>query len=110
MGRRLQAVGYAHRLLIKALLRAIALAQSAPGHAARAQSLEAGALAACLCTIFQRARDFGGGVFSLGASVMRLIIHHDPTCFPQVRLHLYPFPPESPKSSVGPRQGKESRE
>eukprot|EP00959_Pyramimonas_sp_CCMP1952_P173132 3618005-Pyramimonas_sp.AAC.1 len=79
-----KAVPYENRLLIKALLRAIALAQSAPGNTSRIQGLESGTLAACLYVIYKRAKEFGGGVFSLAASVMRLIIHHDPTCFPQL--------------------------
>jgi hypothetical protein len=83
-------VPYAHRLLIKALLRAVALAQSSPGSGVRAAGLETGVLASSLKSIFLRAAHFGGGVFSLAASVMRLVIHHDPRCFPQVTNKLMP--------------------
>ena len=31
--------------------------------------------------MFLRAKDFGGGLFSLAASVMTDLIHHDPLCF-----------------------------
>ncbi|KAF9616997.1 hypothetical protein IFM89_033067 [Coptis chinensis] len=36
----------------------------------------------CLCIIFKRAKDYGGGVFSLAATVMSDLIHKDPTRFP----------------------------
>jgi hypothetical protein len=48
-------------------------------------------LSPSLQAIFLRAAHFGGGVFSLAASVMRVVIHHDPTCFPQVRFCRYRF-------------------
>ena len=37
---------------------------------------------ACLRTIFERASEFGGGLFALAASVMTDLTHHDPLCFP----------------------------
>ena len=37
---------------------------------------------ACLRTIFERAPAFGGGLFSLAASVMTDLTHHDPLSFP----------------------------
>lgn len=37
---------------------------------------------ACLRTIFERAPEFGGGLFALAASVMADLTHHDPLCFP----------------------------
>ena len=37
---------------------------------------------ACLRTIFERAPEFGGGLFALAASVMTDLTHHDPLCFP----------------------------
>eukprot|EP00850_Spirogloea_muscicola_P012629 SM000082S22871 [mRNA] locus=s82:404008:421363:+ [translate_table: standard] len=70
------------RLLLKALLRAIALALYTPGSNARLHGPEDHALPACLSTIFRHAKEFGGGVFSLAASVMSDLIHHDPTCYP----------------------------
>ncbi len=37
---------------------------------------------ACLRAIFERAPEFGGGLFALAASVMADLTHHDPLCFP----------------------------
>ncbi|MQL77497.1 hypothetical protein Taro_009904 [Colocasia esculenta] len=75
-------VGYHRRLLMKALLRAISLGTYAPGSTTRIYGSEESLLPHCLCTIFKRAKDFGGGVFSLAATVMSDLIHKDPTCFP----------------------------
>ncbi|KAG7953992.1 hypothetical protein I3843_12G138000 [Carya illinoinensis] len=74
-------VSYHRRLLMKALLRAISLGTYAPGNTARVYGSEE-SLPYCLCLIFRRAKDFGGGVFSLAATVMSDLIHKDPTCFP----------------------------
>jgi len=73
-------IPYHQRLLLKALLRAIALGTYAPDNA-RLHRSEESALPACLCIIFRNAKEFGGGVFSLAASVMSDLIHKDPTCF-----------------------------
>ncbi|GFZ07365.1 LOW protein: E3 ubiquitin ligase-like protein [Actinidia rufa] len=75
-------VAYHRRLLMKALLRAISLGTYAPGSTARIYCSEESLLPHCLCSIFRRAKDFGGGVFSLAATVMSDLIHKDPTCFP----------------------------
>lgn len=75
-------VAYHRRLLMKALLRAISLGTYAPGSTARIYGTEESLLPQCLCIIFRRAKDFGGGVFSLAATVMSDLIHKDPTCFP----------------------------
>nr|DAD23683.1 TPA_asm: hypothetical protein HUJ06_025146 [Nelumbo nucifera] len=75
-------VAYHRRLLMKALLRAISLGTYAPGTTARVYGSEESLLPHCLCIIFRRAKDFGGGVFSLAATVMSDLIHKDPTCFP----------------------------
>ncbi|XP_058209928.1 E3 ubiquitin-protein ligase UPL1-like isoform X2 [Rhododendron vialii] len=75
-------VAHHRRLLMKALLRAISLGTYAPGSTARIYSSEESLLPHCLCSIFTRAKDFGGGVFSLAATVMSDLIHKDPTCFP----------------------------
>lgn len=74
-------VGYHRRLLIKALLRAISLGTYAPGATSRISGSEESLLPHCLCILFRRAKDFGGGVFSLAATVMSDLIHKDPTCF-----------------------------
>ncbi|KAK9833876.1 hypothetical protein WJX74_008569 [Apatococcus lobatus] len=74
-------VPYHRRVLLKSLLRAIALASYAPGTATRPDEAESRALYQCLRAIFERATEFGGGLFALAASVMTDLIHHDPLCF-----------------------------
>nr|XP_027062177.1 E3 ubiquitin-protein ligase UPL1 [Coffea arabica]XP_027064851.1 E3 ubiquitin-protein ligase UPL1-like isoform X2 [Coffea arabica] len=74
-------VAYHRRLLMKALLRAISLGTYAPGATARISGSEESLLPRCLSIIFRRAKDFGGGLFSLAATVMSDLIHKDPTCF-----------------------------
>ncbi|CAI9088204.1 OLC1v1022471C1 [Oldenlandia corymbosa var. corymbosa] len=74
-------VAYHRRLLMKSLLRAISLGTYAPGATARISGSEESLLPQCLCIIFRRAKEFGGGVFSLAATVMSDLIHKDPTCF-----------------------------
>ncbi|KAL8142163.1 hypothetical protein V2J09_015195 [Rumex salicifolius] len=74
-------VTYHRRLLLKALLRAISLGTYAPGSTSDIYSSEESLLPQCLCVIFRRAKDFGGGVFSLAATVMSDLIHKDPTSF-----------------------------
>ncbi|XP_038984362.1 E3 ubiquitin-protein ligase UPL1-like [Phoenix dactylifera] len=75
-------VSYHRKLLMKPLLRTISLATYVPGSSARVDGAEESVLPPCLCVIFRRAKDFGGGVFSLAANVMSDLIHKDPTCFP----------------------------
>jgi Domain of Unknown Function (DUF913) len=70
------------RALIKALLRTISLATYVPGATARVGGSEESVLPHCLCVIFMRGKEFGGGVFALAAHVMMDLIHKDPTCFP----------------------------
>ncbi|KAG9144120.1 hypothetical protein Leryth_013765 [Lithospermum erythrorhizon] len=74
-------VAYHRRLLLKSLLRAISLGTYAPVTGARIYGSEESLLPHCLCTIFRKAKEFGGGVFSLAATVMSDLIHKDPTCF-----------------------------
>lgn len=74
-------VSYPRRLLMKALLRAISLGACAPGSTARLYGSQESTLPFCLCTIFRRAKNFGGGVFSLASTLMSNLIHKDPTCF-----------------------------
>ncbi|CAL1353898.1 unnamed protein product [Linum trigynum] len=74
-------VSYHRRLLMKVLLRAISLGTYAPGNTSRIYGSEESLLPQCLSIIFRRAKDFGGGVFSLAATVMSDLIHKDPTCF-----------------------------
>ncbi|XP_061367762.1 E3 ubiquitin-protein ligase UPL1-like [Gastrolobium bilobum] len=75
-------ISYHRRLLMKALLRAISLGIYASGNTARIYGSEENVLPRCLCIIFRRAKDFGGGVFSLAATVMSDLMQNDPTCFP----------------------------
>ncbi|KAL6863751.1 hypothetical protein ACP4OV_016654 [Aristida adscensionis] len=72
---------YNRKNLMKVLLRTISLATYVPGSSARVDGSEENVLPPCLCTIFRRGKDFGGGVFSLAANVMSDLIHKDPTCF-----------------------------
>lgn len=134
-------VPYARRLLLKSLLRAIAIAMYAPGSTHRVDERDAAALYECLkvgrgtvagvlclltgrqsvplflqpaataaaglrcqgpcnatpplmlppaphCSlfpahqvIFGRAKEFGGGLYALAASVVADLIHHDPLCY-----------------------------
>ncbi|KAK1417994.1 hypothetical protein QVD17_27130 [Tagetes erecta] len=74
-------VSYHRRSLMKALLRAISLGTYAPGTAARVYGSEESLLPQCLHSIFKKAKDFGGGMFSLAAVVMSDLIHKDPTCY-----------------------------
>ncbi|KAM3302623.1 E3 ubiquitin-protein ligase UPL1 [Capsicum chacoense] len=79
-------VAYHRRLLMKALLRAISLGTYAPGTTARIYGSEESLLPQCLSIIFRRAKNFGGGVFHLAATVMSDLIHKDPTCFPVLEM------------------------
>lgn len=72
---------YNRKNLMKVLLRTISLATYVPGSSARVDGSEENILPPCLCTIFRRGKDFGGGVFSLAANVMSDLIHKDPTCY-----------------------------
>ncbi|CAL1384749.1 unnamed protein product [Linum trigynum] len=74
-------VSYHRRVLMKVLLRAISLGTYAPGNTSRMCGSEENLLPQCLSIIFRRAKDFGGGVFSLAATVMSDLIHKDPTSF-----------------------------
>nr|XP_043627768.1 E3 ubiquitin-protein ligase UPL1-like [Erigeron canadensis] len=74
-------VSYHRRSLMKALLRAISLGTYAPGTTARVYGSEESLLPQCLHVIFKKAKDFGGGMFSLAAIVMSDLIHKDPTCY-----------------------------
>ncbi|KAG6513969.1 E3 ubiquitin-protein ligase UPL1-like isoform X1 [Zingiber officinale] len=69
------------RSLIKALLRTISLATYVPVNSARVGGSEENILPTCLAIIFKRAKEFGGGIFSIAANVMSDLIHKDPTCF-----------------------------
>ncbi|KAI4388584.1 hypothetical protein MLD38_000898 [Melastoma candidum] len=74
-------VSHHRKLLMKALLRVISLGTYAPGDTASIHGSFGSLLSRCLSVIFSRAKDFGGGVFSLAATVTSDLIHKDPTCF-----------------------------
>ncbi|XP_010542518.1 PREDICTED: E3 ubiquitin-protein ligase UPL1-like isoform X2 [Tarenaya hassleriana] len=74
-------ISYNRRLFLKALLRAISLGTYAPGNTTRIYGSEENLLPECLVIMFRRAKYFGGGVFSLAATVMSDLIHKDPTSF-----------------------------
>ncbi|KAK1269560.1 E3 ubiquitin-protein ligase UPL1 [Acorus gramineus] len=74
-------VTYNRRSLMKALLSAISLGICTPGNSGRVYGSVENLLPHCLCTIFRRAKELGGGVFSLAAIVMSDLIHKYPTCF-----------------------------
>lgn len=54
---------------------------AATGAGARPSDADAADLYACLRAIFERAPDFGGGLFALAASVVTDLIHHDPLVY-----------------------------
>ncbi|CAL8470977.1 g10519 [Coccomyxa elongata] len=74
-------ISYQRRVLLKALLRTIALTSYAPGASARPQEEDTAALFACLRRIFESSHKFGGGLFALAASIMSDQLHHDPLTF-----------------------------
>ena len=74
-------VPYARRVLLKSLLRAVALASYHHGNGVRGTEEDQTKLFACLKRIIERGQEFGGALFALAASVMSDLIHHDPLCF-----------------------------
>ena len=74
-------VPYSRRVLLKSLLRAVALASYHHGNGMRGTEDDQSKLFACLKIIIERGQEFGGALFALAASVMSDLIHHDPLCF-----------------------------
>lgn len=74
-------VPYSRRVLLKSLLRAVALASYHHGNGLRGTEADQGKLFGCLKTVIERGQEFGGALFALAASVMSDLIHHDPLCF-----------------------------
>ncbi|KAJ8645550.1 hypothetical protein MRB53_007298 [Persea americana] len=68
--------------LIKALLKALGSATSAPANNARAQNSPDSSLPSSLSLIFRNVKVFGGDVYFSAVTVMSEIIHRDPTFFP----------------------------
>ena len=74
-------VPYSRRVLLKSLLRAVALASYHHGNGLRGTLDDQGKLFACLKIVIEHGQEFGGALFALAASVMSDLIHHDPLCF-----------------------------
>lgn len=76
-------VSYPRKVLMKFLLRAIAISSySASGaNLPRPQEATGQQLYRCLRAMFERAGEFGGSLFALAASVVTDLVHHDPLCY-----------------------------
>lgn len=75
-------VPYARRVLLKSLLRAVALASyHHGGNNTRVTEEDQNKLFKCLKMILEHGQEFGGALFALASSVMSDLIHHDPLCF-----------------------------
>lgn len=74
---------YASKVLMKFLLRTIAVSSYSPNGPvlARAHDADTHLLYKCLRTMFEGADLFGGSLFALAASVVTDQVHHDPLCF-----------------------------
>jgi hypothetical protein len=75
-------------VLLKFLLRGVALTSYAPASSAaatRPADADAQLLYACLRAMYVRAEEFGGGLFSLAAGVMTDLIHHEPQSYRQLQ-------------------------
>lgn len=71
---------FARKMLMKFLLRAVTLSSfgASNGPASRPSDADAMRLYRCLYALLSAPVDFGGGLFSLAASVMADLLHHDP--------------------------------
>ncbi|KAG1677659.1 hypothetical protein FOA52_010442 [Chlamydomonas sp. UWO 241] len=76
-------VPYQRKVLMKFLLRAIAISSYAPssGASIRPRDSDAVLLYRCLRAMFERADAFGGSLFALAASVVTDLLHHEPTIY-----------------------------
>jgi E3 ubiquitin-protein ligase HUWE1 len=75
-------------VLLKFLLRGVALSSYAPASSAaatRPAEADARLLYACLSAMYARAEEFGGGLFALAAGVMTDLIHHEPQSYRQLQ-------------------------
>ena len=76
------------RVLIKALMRAMALTNFSPGMGnVPAAGLDDGKLCLALNDIFGSARLFGSGVFSLAANLLCDVMNHEPTSYWKLEKH-----------------------
>ena len=80
------------RVLIKALMRAMALTNFSPGMGnVPAAGLDDGKLCLALNDIFGSARLFGSGVFSLAANLLCDVMNHEPTSYWKLEKHGTPL-------------------
>ena len=78
-------VSSTRRVLLKALMRALALTNFSPGtNNVKVAGLEDGTLCAALNLVFRHPRLFGAGVFSLAANLLCDVMNHEPTCYPEL--------------------------
>ena len=78
-------VSSTRRVLLKALMRALALTNFSPGTVnVKVAGLEDGTLCGALNLIFTNPRLFGAGVFSLAANLLCDVMNHEPTCYPKL--------------------------
>jgi E3 ubiquitin-protein ligase HUWE1 len=78
-------VSSTRRVLLKALMRALALTNFSPGtNNVKVAGLEDGSLCAALNLVFRNPRLFGAGVFSLAANLLCDVMNHEPTCYPEL--------------------------
>jgi E3 ubiquitin-protein ligase HUWE1 len=76
------------RVLIKALMRAMALTNFSPGMGnVPAAGLDDGKLCLALNDIFGSTRLFGSGVFSLAANLLCDVMNHEPTSYWKLEKH-----------------------
>ena len=79
-------VSSTRRVLLKALMRALAVTSFAPGTSTAATTtLEEGSpLCHSLNLMFENPRLFGAGVFSLASNLLSDVMNHEPTCYPKL--------------------------
>ena len=84
-------VSSTRRVLLKALMRALALTNFSPGTAnVKVAGLEDGTLSVALTLIFRNPKLFGAGVFSLAANLLCDVMNHEPTCYPELEAQNVP--------------------
>jgi E3 ubiquitin-protein ligase HUWE1 len=77
-------VPHARRVLLRHLLRTIAIGSYAPSGniaATRPQDADANLLYQSLRAMYLNPEEYGGSLFSLAVSVMTDLIHHEPQCY-----------------------------
>ncbi|GAX74556.1 hypothetical protein CEUSTIGMA_g2006.t1, partial [Chlamydomonas eustigma] len=74
---------YPRKLLLKFLLRCIAISSYSPSNrnSGRPREEDSALLYACLKAMFEKSTIYGGSLFALAASVVTDLIHHDPLLY-----------------------------